>query len=601
MKWLAVALLALSFGSHADISSTYYSEVQNAKDSIGKSLNSSAFKSFNAESYCNNDPTCIKEMKNPSQSQYFGNDAALVAAGQQQLVTNPNAANITDGFNNRPKHTLDPNDPALSNAKGYMDNSYEISHGLSNKYYNCETGQVCNYQDSNKQCQLPTNNASRCELIPYPVNVGIINERHIIPVHGEFGRLPLPKTMEVSSIDLPALRRVPQEIPGYCTSYTREVTVNIHINGELVKKIRGSYDSYNLGYSCRISVAMPATTINFATPKKLSSILIDFSPKHYFNMTANGNIVVHSKKENVEMGWRNNCPTFPRECRQTQEVCTEGAGTRYINGVPIYMSCWKKQRTYQCNYPNTCSNLLGTQGDTTCSEKSRNCKISILGQCLAYDVALQCSTKQCEDRSLVCGNTFFCLDGECYDSQSSKNDDFSKSASSLAAAGEAAESFSADNLKIFSGKPATCSKKPIGLSDCCADSGWGNDLGLTQCSAEEKGLAQAKEKGLTISLGTYCAEKVLGVCIRKKKAYCQFESKMARIVQQQGRKQLHLDFGSAKHPKCEGITPEQLQQLDFSKIDFSEFYGDLEANMELPDMTEVQNRIKDKYKDLGAK
>ncbi|MGR5283643.1 conjugal transfer protein TraN, partial [Photobacterium damselae] len=70
---------------------------------------------------------------------------------------------------------------------------------------------------------------------------------------------------------------------------------------------------------------------------------------------------------------------------------------------------------------------------------------------------------------------------------------------------------------------------------------------------------------------------------------------MTRIIQEQGKKQLGLGFGSKKHPDCQGFTPEQLQHVDFSKIDMSEFYGDLEANMELPNMQEIQDRINDKY------
>ncbi|XJF46948.1 conjugal transfer protein TraN (plasmid) [Escherichia coli] len=40
---------------------------------------------------------------------------------------------------------------------------------------------------------------------------------------------------------------------------------------------------------------------------------------------------------------------------------------------------------------------------------------------------------------------------------------------------------------------------------------------------------------------------MLGVCLQKKRSYCQFDSKLAQIVQQQGRNgQLRISFGSAK-------------------------------------------------------
>ncbi|MFS1931688.1 conjugal transfer protein TraN, partial [Vibrio cyclitrophicus] len=40
--------------------------------------------------------------------------------------------------------------------------------------------------------------------------------------------------------------------------------------------------------------------------------------------------------------------------------------------------------------------------------------------------------------------------------------------------------------------------------------GWGTDVGLAQCNEEEKALGKAKDDKLTIYLGSYCAEKVLG-------------------------------------------------------------------------------------------
>ena len=76
---------------------------------------------------------------------------------------------------------------------------------------------------------------------------------------------------------------------------------------------------------------------------------------------------------------------------------------------------------------------------------------------------------------------------------------------------------------------------------------------------------------------------------------------MARIVQQQGRPQLGINFGRAKSPQCQGLSPEQMQQLNFSTINFNEFYEDLHNNINVPDTNEVQRRIETKYKDLGEK
>lgn len=137
-----------------------------------------------------------------------------------------------------------------------------------------------------------------------------------------------------------------------------------------------------------------------------------------------------------------------------------------------------------------------------------------------------------------------------------------------------------------------CSKKPVGIADCCKDGGWGTDIGLAQCSEEDKAVGKAKEKGLTIYVGEYCAEKILGVCIRKKKSYCAYDSKLGKIIQQQGAlNQLGKTLGSAENPTCAPLTPEELSDINFDHIDFTEFYPELHDNINLPDPNIIKQRI----------
>lgn len=109
----------------------------------------------------------------------------------------------------------------------------------------------------------------------------------------------------------------------------------------------------------------------------------------------------------------------------------------------------------------------------------------------------------------------------------------------------------------------------------------------------KKIAALHKEKLLTVYVGTYCSKKVLGVCLQKKKAYCQFESKLAQIVQAQGRNaQLGISFGSGKNPDCRGITVDELQSLQFDRMDFSNFYSDLDAGATIPSDSVLADRVK---------
>jgi conjugal transfer mating pair stabilization protein TraN len=72
-------------------------------------------------------------------------------------------------------------------------------------------------------------------------------------------------------------------------------------------------------------------------------------------------------------------------------------------------------------------------------------------------------------------------------------------------------------------------------------------------------------------VGKYCAKKwPIKGCKTWKNTYCVFDSKMARIIQEEGvLKQLNPNaFGTAKNPTCAGITVGQLQQLDLERVDF---------------------------------
>lgn len=594
--------LLLSLNVHANaIGNRFHQEVPDAKAAIERSLNNAAVQGFNAEGYCK-DQACIDEMRNPKQQQYFGKDKDLVAEGQKQLVTNPNAANITSGFNNRPKRPIDPNDPAYRQAQGFMDNSYNITHGISNKYIDCEGGQVCEYIDTTRQCTKPTGSPIYCTL-SYVVDHYQEQQKTVTVPLVKNGRDTWTFTLPTEATTLLSVTVPSLSISKYNRNYPLrgQPLIQRHINSRTLPSKHGSnwqcyvsdtghsnQGDYNI-YRCTSSIPAEAVVMN--TPERQYHLRYS-SNALYYGYATGGNVTITYSRSTPVMVWHNSCGNaIPPNCIKTGTSCSNG-------------DCTEKQETWQCESPNTCDAYLTptravTGPPLTCVEKNKTCKTQILGVCLEYNVNLDCEERTCKASNLQCGETFFCIDGDCYDEVQKQNDNFSEAASGLAALGEAAESFSAENLRVFTGNAASCSKKPIGLSDCCADSGWGNDIGLTQCSEEEKSLSDAKEKKLTIELGEYCAEKVLGVCIRKKKSYCQFDSKMTRIIQEQGKQQLGLGFGSKKDPDCSGFTPEQLQQVDFSKIDMSDFYEDLNANMELPNMQEIQDRINDKYGDLA--
>ncbi len=112
-------------------------------------------------------------------------------------------------------------------------------------------------------------------------------------------------------------------------------------------------------------------------------------------------------------------------------------------------------------------------------------------------------------------------------------------------------------------------------------------------------------------IGDYCEKKwPLVGCIQKAKGYCCFNTKMARIIHEQGRPQLQSfgadgGWGSPNAPNCRGFTPEEFQDLDFSRIDLSEYFGDIEQNLgtEIQGaQTTIQNKVQQQFQaTTGAK
>jgi len=137
-------------------------------------------------------------------------------------------------------------------------------------------------------------------------------------------------------------------------------------------------------------------------------------------------------------------------------------------------------------------------------------------------------------------------------------------------------------LLIFNGKDMRCrSWDRFGgaLGGGCCNEDLVFIFDTVSCSEREKILKRKRDNGMCHLVDQYCAKywKIFGkkICYLKKKTYCCFESKLARIINEQGREQLKKGWGGAKNPKCRGFTPDEFQKLDFSKMDLSEFFNDL--------------------------
>jgi conjugal transfer mating pair stabilization protein TraN len=275
-------------------------------------------------------------------------------------------------------------------------------------------------------------------------------------------------------------------------------------------------------------------------------------------------------------------------CSNPKTECVEAGGTKMIDGVSVTLDCWKYRTTYECREPsdNNCQQLR----DQGCSQISATCRALWNGTCSVQDEILSCPVERCDEAGdVVCGKKPFCVGSGCVVPTPTQNNNFDKTVAALAAleaaAGEVQEkqTRNPDEIFIFAGRPMECSWVALGAKNCCRNKGWAKGV-FMDCDDEERNLAIAREEGRAVEAGNgnneYCHNKPLGLaCSSHHSVYCVFDNKIARIVQQDGRKQLGLNFGDVgddyAHPDCRGISINELKRLDFSKMDFSSLYDEI--------------------------
>lgn len=282
-------------------------------------------------------------------------------------------------------------------------------------------------------------------------------------------------------------------------------------------------------------------------------------------------------------------------------VCTVGGGNRetVVDGVTrtVYSACWQYTDTYLVseNTQGTCSSLAS---NPACTKSGETCTEYTNGLCSHSDYVYQCQTVH-GSQGLVCGGEYICQSGECDATNGAGDNGFDTAVAKLAGLASAAQDVSNEqnqmNVRAFTGQPMSCRKAFAGFNNCCKDAGWGADAGLAACNSDEMAIGKAKAKKVTVSVGERCDRQVLGVCVQKSQVYCVFTGKLARIIQEQGRRdQLHVGFGSGNSPDCRGITVPELQGINFDLVNFSDFYEDLMSNQKIPDTATMTKLAKDR-------
>lgn len=198
-----------------------------------------------------------------------------------------------------------------------------------------------------------------------------------------------------------------------------------------------------------------------------------------------------------------------------------------------------------------------------------------------------------------CGAVRWCVGADCDSVASQSNTGFVDATTRLNMALElGGDEFDRGDMRFFTGQRRACHIKLFGLANCCKNSGL--LVGLGNCSASERELAEERHAGNTHYLGRYCSKRTFfGACIRRSRAWCVFGSKLGRMLQQQGRAQLGIGWSS-----CRGLTVAEIEGIDFAGLDLSEFTrnlmdGSMEPSVSMPDAGDtgaaMRTRIRDFY------
>jgi hypothetical protein len=563
---------------------------------------------------------------NPPAAAYYNSGTALQSQGQQAVAnapaTDPSKVVVNQATSGA-QFAIAPNDPMLTQGQTIS----AQATALGQTYQGCQSlvvGQPNSQTYTTKTCNVTevsaTQNCSDQLIATCPTNAAPI-ALTVDSISDDMGWSYTYPTLTVGHV---ADSTSTNYWNGWCTIFDRTTTftindvsqvdqflmtfasfddyMNVEINGHLV--FNGPYGGDMVAV---VNGAVQYDSSGKTGPCELSTdwqqhTNIDVKP-----MLVTGVNTIHTIVEVAGTGhgymeftatqypdcspydqWQQTCGSVPSVagCVLESSVCTDGPSTHTVNGIPQTRDCWNYAQTYLCQSPQqqslaACNNLL-TQG---CQQTGSTCAShDAQGNCSQYQQSYRCpATSATPNAVSLCGNQLYCPNGDCTadvsnaSAQPSNITQLAQASSWLQAAQQAATDNTNNNgtIEFFGGQSMQCSEAAAGFADCCAASGWGSGAGLGQCSTEEQTLGQAKEAGDNHVVGTYST----GTSVTKVtyEVDCVFTSMLARIIQEQGRQQLGISWGSAQSPNCAALTQAQLESIDFSKIDFSEFYAQAEA------------------------
>lgn len=551
---------------------------------------------------------------NPPEQGYYGgvngSDGGLSNKGQTALQGNDAAQSIISSGNTNPAPTIDPNAPFITIGK----NAEGTADGIMN--------------GSSQQCTQTTVSKSTFESYTCSADVAVSKTcTRDTQIDGHYEErvssktvVISPATIELNQLDDNTIEIVfPLNEPGatmlegsVTTSQNNSVsnpfrgsTLTFYGTSKQLSSVNNTFD-VAVGQKVVPDDGLLRGTLTNTVPSNIKQMMSGIMSASFPNndnlakITLTVTIVTTIKVWVPSTTTPSVCPDSPGG-KKTGSVCSVKGGDRQVvvDGKPqtVHSDCWQYTDTYLVseNTTGTCASLTS---NASCTRSGETCSEYVDGVCSHKDYTYQCQTVH-SSTGLVCGGEYICKSGDCDDTNGAGDNGFDTAVAKLAGLASAAEDVRDQNstidVKAFTGKAMSCRKAFAGFSNCCKDSGWGQDTGLAACNDDEMAIGKAKTKKITVSVGERCDRQVAGVCIQKSQVYCVFDGKLARIIQEQGRRdQLGVKFGSGSSPDCRGITVPELQKIDFDKINFADFYEDLMNNQKVPDTSSQVKQIKDR-------
>lgn len=294
----------------------------------------------------------------------------------------------------------------------------------------------------------------------------------------------------------------------------------------------------------------------------------------------------------------NNCTTLSTtgSCTQGSQSCVN-SWPQYVNGVTLNPpgGCWDVRKYFYCyqgHNTSACDTLTAagyvTMSNGTCISQDA------YGNCLALQYKMNKTVQACVLSHTINMSTLT-IQGGCASSATgncvsqpppnSGNGSMAQSLAQLQAAFALKSSFSGNPPMFFSGTAMQCGSS--GLYNCCANN---PSIVNPSCSATEKNLASYRSAGECTFVGGYCSYSIdpcqpLGsctICLQNTDVYCCFTSQLGDIIQNGAHSQLSIPWTTGGLPggaNCSPISAAQMMSLNFSQMDFSSMFSQINANM----------------------